>query len=272
MVGGDDYNSSPFNLATQGQRQPGSAFKPFVLAEALKQGHLPHLRVVVAQEGVRRPGLVREVHGRELQRRLRRRDHARQRDDVTSDNSVYAEVGIKIGHQEDRQARAPDGHPHAGLAQLGDDARRPQAGRDAARHGARVPDVRAQGQARLRHAQPRARSARAQPVPGPVGIRAIRRKEDGKLKADRAAQRRAGAQRGQDPAACSTRASPTRSTRSSRASSRTAPASARCSIRSIPVAGKTGTTENYGDAWFVGWTPRVHGRGVGRLPQRSSSR
>jgi penicillin-binding protein 1A len=23
----------------------------------------------------------------------------------------------------------------------------------------------------------------------------------------------------------------------------------------IPVAGKTGTTENYGDAWFVGWTP-----------------
>ena len=24
----------------------------------------------------------------------------------------------------------------------------------------------------------------------------------------------------------------------------------------IMVAGKTGTTENYGDAWFVGWTPR----------------
>src|SRR4051795_11790617 len=41
MVGGDDYNSSPFNLATQGQRQPGSAFKPFVLAEALKRGTSP---------------------------------------------------------------------------------------------------------------------------------------------------------------------------------------------------------------------------------------
>jgi penicillin-binding protein 1A len=24
----------------------------------------------------------------------------------------------------------------------------------------------------------------------------------------------------------------------------------------IPVSGKTGTTEDYGDAWFVGWTPR----------------
>jgi hypothetical protein len=44
MVGGNDklYNSSPFNLATQGQRQPGSAFKPFVLAEALRQGISPN--------------------------------------------------------------------------------------------------------------------------------------------------------------------------------------------------------------------------------------
>ena len=32
MVGGDNYATTPFNLATQGQRQPGSAFKPFVLA------------------------------------------------------------------------------------------------------------------------------------------------------------------------------------------------------------------------------------------------
>ena len=35
--------SRPFNLATQGQRQPGSSFKPFVLAEALKQGISPQL-------------------------------------------------------------------------------------------------------------------------------------------------------------------------------------------------------------------------------------
>src|SRR3954451_14060560 len=32
MVGGDDYNAAPFNLATQGQRQPGSSIKPFILA------------------------------------------------------------------------------------------------------------------------------------------------------------------------------------------------------------------------------------------------
>ena len=41
MVGGDDYATTPFNLATQGQRQPGSAFKPFVLAEALRQNVSP---------------------------------------------------------------------------------------------------------------------------------------------------------------------------------------------------------------------------------------
>ena len=32
MVGGRDYATRPFNLATQGQRQPGSSIKPFILA------------------------------------------------------------------------------------------------------------------------------------------------------------------------------------------------------------------------------------------------
>jgi penicillin-binding protein 1A len=41
MVGGNNYRKSQFNLAVQAQRQPGSAFKPFVLAEALRQGISP---------------------------------------------------------------------------------------------------------------------------------------------------------------------------------------------------------------------------------------
>ncbi|HWI08860.1 MAG TPA: transglycosylase domain-containing protein, partial [Solirubrobacteraceae bacterium] len=41
MVGGTDYDTVPFNLATQGRRQPGSAFKPFVLATALREGISP---------------------------------------------------------------------------------------------------------------------------------------------------------------------------------------------------------------------------------------
>jgi penicillin-binding protein 1A len=41
MVGGNDFNEHPFNLATNGHRQPGSAFKPFTLATALSQGISP---------------------------------------------------------------------------------------------------------------------------------------------------------------------------------------------------------------------------------------
>lgn len=38
MVGGKDFATQQFNVATQGKRQPGSAFKPFVLATALTEG------------------------------------------------------------------------------------------------------------------------------------------------------------------------------------------------------------------------------------------
>jgi penicillin-binding protein 1A len=41
MVGGQNYRESQFNLAVQGERQPGSSFKPFVLATALDQGISP---------------------------------------------------------------------------------------------------------------------------------------------------------------------------------------------------------------------------------------
>ncbi len=39
MIGGRDYAQSQFNRATQAQRQPGSAFKPFVYLAALEAGY-----------------------------------------------------------------------------------------------------------------------------------------------------------------------------------------------------------------------------------------
>ena len=41
MVGGVDYAQSVFNRAVQARRQPGSSFKPFVYAAALERGLLP---------------------------------------------------------------------------------------------------------------------------------------------------------------------------------------------------------------------------------------
>jgi penicillin-binding protein 1A len=42
VVGGqEDYQKYPFNLATEGHRQPGSSFKPFTLAVALESGFGP---------------------------------------------------------------------------------------------------------------------------------------------------------------------------------------------------------------------------------------
>jgi penicillin-binding protein 1A len=41
MVGGPDFETAPFNLATQGRRQPGSSIKPFTLMTALEEGISP---------------------------------------------------------------------------------------------------------------------------------------------------------------------------------------------------------------------------------------
>lgn len=41
LVGGRDFSASSFNRAVQARRQPGSAFKPFVFARALESGFTP---------------------------------------------------------------------------------------------------------------------------------------------------------------------------------------------------------------------------------------
>ncbi len=41
MVGGPNFEKAPFNLATQGRRQPGSSIKPFTLLTALEEGISP---------------------------------------------------------------------------------------------------------------------------------------------------------------------------------------------------------------------------------------
>ena len=45
MFGGRSFLTSQFNLAAQAERQPGSAFKPFVLATALREGISPQTQL-----------------------------------------------------------------------------------------------------------------------------------------------------------------------------------------------------------------------------------
>ena len=46
MVGGSDYSTSPYNRATNGHRQAGSSWKPFVYLTAMEQGRTPDVLVV----------------------------------------------------------------------------------------------------------------------------------------------------------------------------------------------------------------------------------
>ena len=56
LVGGFSYRSSEFNRATQAKRQPGSSFKPFVYAAALENGFAPNSIILdapyIAQQGI----------------------------------------------------------------------------------------------------------------------------------------------------------------------------------------------------------------------------
>ena len=101
MVGGRNYDESPFNLATQGERQPGSSFKAFDLAAALEHGISPD-SVWTSKEKV---FIVPHTGGHE--KFVVHNDEGNYTGSNTltgatafSDNSIFAEVGLKVGTQK----------------------------------------------------------------------------------------------------------------------------------------------------------------------------
>ena len=100
---------------------------------------------------------------------------------------------------------------------------------------------------------PGADNARGETAPGPVGIERITHEDDGK-EADRAPERRRRRQPQRernvlDHAVAEQVGSLLQGV--VRVGTGT-----RAQVADTVVAGKTGTTEGYGDAWFVGWTPK----------------
>jgi len=94
MVGGTDFESRPFNLATNGHRQPGSAFKPFTLVRALEDGVSPEATFTSQQKVLGPPGRQFEVNNYEDSYA----GVASLRSATTnSDNSVFAELGLDVG-------------------------------------------------------------------------------------------------------------------------------------------------------------------------------
>ncbi len=106
MVGGMDYKQSAFNIATNGQRQPGSSFKPFTLVTALESGITPD--TVYPSKAVNIPFKTTIIkHGKK--KRVTDVFRVSNYDDnylgsaslqtatTYSDNSVYAQVGMQVG-------------------------------------------------------------------------------------------------------------------------------------------------------------------------------
>ncbi len=70
LVGGFSYRSSEFNRVTQAKRQPGSAFKPFVYAAALENNYSPNSIILdapfIAEQGVGLKNWKPENYGKQF--------------------------------------------------------------------------------------------------------------------------------------------------------------------------------------------------------------
>ncbi len=229
MVGGPNYHQNQFNLATQGERQPGSAFKPFVLATALREGISPSSTLTSSKQVTIDAGgrlwVVNNYEGEALGPI-----------DLTkaiaySDNSVFSQLTALVGPSQVAQTAHEVGitSPLKGYFAIGLGAE-PATPLEMARAYATFANGGARIDGSIFGNEPRAISSVE--VDGKTEQNSPVPKQ--KLTENEAAtinQLLQGVvQYGTGVAA---------------------------QLPGREVAGKTGTTENYGDAWFVGYTPQL---------------
>jgi penicillin-binding protein 1A len=226
MASSGTYNDRTFNLAAQGHRQPGSAFKTFVLTTAIRRGVNPNSTTYVSKplslnvEGYG-PWQVKTYDNSYLGRvNLVRAT-------LASDNSVYAQLDVDLGPKAVRETAKMmgietklDGIPSEGLGGL--------------RLGVSPLEM-----------------ANAYATLASGGIRnepkAIRRVVFRDGKSDNLGE-------------------PKRERVFSDGVAREVTKILEMNVKSgtgtaaqmgCPAAGKTGTTDNFNDAWFVGYTPHL---------------
>ena len=231
MIGGNSYRKSQFNLAVQGERQPGSSFKPFVLATALKQGISPDSQFVSGPVQIPLGDKVWYVHNYENS------DLGRislETATEVSDNTVYAQLTQLVGPgaivRTAKKLGITSPLKKYFAIGLGAEAVNPL---EMARAFSAFDNrgVRIDGAAFGNH--PRAISL----VQNEAG-----RMVDNNLPVAR-------------PALTANTAALVTSLLQGVVRAGTGKNAQLSDGR--PAAGKTGTTENYGDAWFVGYTPQL---------------
>jgi penicillin-binding protein 1A len=240
MVGGRNYNESPFNLATDGERQPGSSFKAFDLAAALQDGISPGSVWTSKQKVFIVPG----TGGKE--KFVVHNDEGAYSGSNTltgatafSDNSIYAEVGLKVGT-----------HRIALLAhRMG--ITTPLSTNPAMTIGGLTVGVTPMDMAHayetIAHGGQRI-SGTLGAAGEPVGIQEV---EAGGRPLPNGARRDVNHVRAQRVLPASVAA-----TETSMLETVLQYGTGRAAALGQFAAGKTGTTSNYGDAWFVGWNSK----------------
>jgi penicillin-binding protein 1A len=228
MVGGRNFKKSQFNLAVQGERQAGSAFKPFVLATALSQGISPQTVFTSKPTVINLGDKLWAVNNYE-------NSYLGSIDlneaTTFSDNAVYAQLTAQVGPRNVARMASRLGitsHLNDYFAiGLGVNAVNPL---EMARAFATFANGGERIDGSLLGNEPRA----------------VMRVVDGKHTDRNDPVERPVFDANNDAILTSMLGDVVSSGTGTRAA-----------LPDRPAAGKTGTTENYGDAWFVGYTPQL---------------
>jgi penicillin-binding protein 1A len=230
MFGGRNFRRSQFNLAAQAKRQPGSAFKPIVLAAAMNEGISPVTTLESKPVSIDAGDRIWKVTNYD-KTYLGRVSLSRAM--VSSDNSVYAQltdiVGpkaiVKTAHSLGIRSRLA---PYFSIG-LGSVAVSPlemaRAYATLANEGRRVDGLEFGNRPRVVRTVERIRTGRTDDN-APIPTQVLEESHAELLTDILEDVVRAGTGK-------------------------------RAAIAGREVAGKTGTTDNYGDAWFVGYTPEL---------------